>query len=153
MEYLFCFFLKLEFTSVPSSPKVQATIVGTVAKTASSSDLVSKTTRYQSIQPFRTSESIAPKTIVPPSMSIVSMPSGVLTSSNISQVGGLPGTNLAVAKQVLLIKNNKMSTAHKMKFFLKDFFCKCDQIRRKLRIWSYLLKESIMEDFIFCAVE
>ena len=29
---------------------------------------------------------------------------------------------------------------------------KCDQIRRKLRIWSHLLRESLMENFIFCAV-
>ena len=38
-----------------------------------------------------------------------------------------------------------------MKFSIKDFFSKCDQIRRKLRIWSYLLKKSLMEN-IFCAV-
>ena len=37
-------------------------------------------------------------------------------------------------------------------FSIKDFFSKCDQIRRKLRIWSHLLKKSIMEIFIFCAV-
>ena len=43
-------------------------------------------------------------------------------------------------------------TAQKMKFSIKDFFSKCDQIRRKLRIWSHLLKKSIMENFIFCAV-
>ena len=36
-----------------------------------------------------------------------------------------------------------------MKFFTKDFFSKCDEIRRKLRIWSYLLKKSLMENFIF----
>ena len=30
-------------------------------------------------------------------------------------------------------------TAQKMKFFIKDFFSKCDQIRKKLRIWSHLL--------------
>ena len=30
-------------------------------------------------------------------------------------------------------------TAQKMKFFIKDFFSKCDQIRRKLWIWSHLL--------------
>ena len=35
-----------------------------------------------------------------------------------------------------------------MKFYIKDFFSKCDQIRRKL---SYLLKKSLMENFIFCA--
>ena len=39
-----------------------------------------------------------------------------------------------------------------MKFSIKDFFSKCDQIRRKLRIWSQLLQKSLMENFIFCAV-
>ena len=44
-------------------------------------------------------------------------------------------------------------TLHKkIKFSIKDFFSKCDQIRRNLRIWSHLLKKSIMENFIFCAV-
>ena len=42
--------------------------------------------------------------------------------------------------------------AQKMKFSIKDFFSKCDQIRKKLRIWSHLLKKSIMENFLFCAV-
>ena len=40
-----------------------------------------------------------------------------------------------------------------MKFSMKDFFSKCDQIRRKLRIWSHLLKKSLIENFIFCAVK
>ena len=35
--------------------------------------------------------------------------------------------------------------------FLKDYFGKCDQILRKLRIWTHLLKKSLMENFIFCA--
>ena len=39
-----------------------------------------------------------------------------------------------------------------MKFSIEDFFSKCDQIRRKLRIWSHLLKKPVMENFIFCAV-
>ena len=43
-------------------------------------------------------------------------------------------------------------TAQKMKFSIKDFFSKCDQIRRKLRIWSHLPKKYLMENFIFCAV-
>ena len=43
-------------------------------------------------------------------------------------------------------------TAQKMKFSIKDFFIKCDQTRRKLRIWSHLLKKYFMESFIFCAV-
>ena len=40
-----------------------------------------------------------------------------------------------------------------MKFSIKDFFSKCDQIRRKLRIRSHLLKKSLMENLIFCAVK
>ena len=45
-----------------------------------------------------------------------------------------------------------LNTAQKMKFSIKGFFSKCDQIRKKLRIWSHLLKKSLMENFIFCAV-
>ena len=44
------------------------------------------------------------------------------------------------------------STAQKIKFSIKDFFSKYHQIRRKLRIWSYLLNKSLMENFFFCAV-
>ena len=33
-----------------------------------------------------------------------------------------------------------------MKFSIKDFFS-------KLRIWSHLLKKSLMKNFIFCAVQ
>ena len=36
-------------------------------------------------------------------------------------------------------------TAQKMKFSIKDFFSKFDQIRSFLRIWSYLLKKSLIE--------
>ena len=46
----------------------------------------------------------------------------------------------------------KIITAQKMKFSIKDSFGKCSQIRRKLRIWSHLLKKSLMVNFIFCAV-
>ena len=55
----------------------------------------------------------------------------------------------------LLIKGNtcSQSTAQTMKFSIKDFFSKCDQIRRKLRIRSHLLKKSLMENFIFCEVK
>ena len=45
-----------------------------------------------------------------------------------------------------------VSTAQKMKFFFKDLFRKSDQIRSFLRIWPHLLKKSLMENFIFCAV-
>ena len=49
--------------------------------------------------------------------------------------------------QVLMIL-----TAQKMKFAIKDFFSKCDQIRSFLRICSHLLKKSLTESFILCAV-
>ena len=39
-----------------------------------------------------------------------------------------------------------------MTFSIKDFFSKCDQIQKKLRICSYLLKKSLIENFIFCEV-
>ena len=32
-----------------------------------------------------------------------------------------------------------------MKFSIKDFFSECGQIRRKLRVWSHLLKKSFIE--------
>ena len=43
-------------------------------------------------------------------------------------------------------------TAQKMKFSIKDFFSKCDQIRRKLLILSHLLKKTLIENVIFCTV-
>ena len=46
----------------------------------------------------------------------------------------------------------KTTTTQKIKFSNKDFFSKYDQIRRFLRIWSHLLKKSLMENFTFCAV-
>ena len=44
-------------------------------------------------------------------------------------------------------------TAQKMKFSINDFFSKCDQICSFLQNWSHLLKKSLMENFIFCAVD
>ena len=43
-------------------------------------------------------------------------------------------------------------TAQKIKFFIKDFFSKCEQIRSLLRSWSHLPRKFLMENFIFCAV-
>ena len=43
-------------------------------------------------------------------------------------------------------------TAQKMMFSIKDFFSKCYQIRRKLRIWSHVMKKSLMENIVFCEV-
>ena len=50
------------------------------------------------------------------------------------------------------VTNNLTLTAQKMKFSIKDFSSKCDQILRKLQIWSHLLEKSLMEKFIFFAV-
>ena len=38
-----------------------------------------------------------------------------------------------------------------MKFSIKDFFYKFDQIRRILRVWLTLLMKSLMENLIFYA--
>ena len=40
-----------------------------------------------------------------------------------------------------------------MKFPIKDFVSKCDQIRSFLRISSHLLYKSLIKNFIFCAVK
>ena len=39
-----------------------------------------------------------------------------------------------------------------MKFSIKDFFIKYDQIRSFLRIWHHLMRKSLMENFIVCEV-
>ena len=49
--------------------------------------------------------------------------------------------------KIYLLDEN--STTQKMKFSIKDFFSKCDQILSFLRIWSHLLKKSLMENLIF----
>ena len=49
-------------------------------------------------------------------------------------------------------QTSAMVALQKMKFSIKDFFNKCDQVCRKLRIWSHLPKKFLMEKFIFCAV-
>ena len=60
-------------------------------------------------------------------------------------------TNLAA--RYCMIKDKDITlwlfTAQKMKFSIKDFFSKYDQIRRKLRIWSHLLKKFVRKSFIF----
>ena len=40
-------------------------------------------------------------------------------------------------------------TAQKMKFSIKGFLSKCEQMQNFLRIFSHLLKESLMENLIF----
>ena len=52
----------------------------------------------------------------------------------------------SVLNRILL--NKGVVTAQKMKFSIKNFLSKCYQICSFLRIWSHLLKESLMENFI-----
>ena len=52
-----------------------------------------------------------------------------------------------------LCKKASSNAAPKMKLSVKDFFNKCDQIRRKLWVWSHLPKKFLMENFILCAVK
>ena len=52
----------------------------------------------------------------------------------------------------MLIKSNE-SLHKKMKFSIKEFFIKCDQIRSFLRMWSHLLKKkTLWKTLFFCAV-
>ena len=50
------------------------------------------------------------------------------------------------------IMSKNIDIALKMKFSIKDFISKCDQIRNFLRIWSHLPKKSLIENFTFYAV-
>ena len=65
---------------------------------------------------------------------------------------GIMTTLIILIILIILDNVNVIYTTQKMKFVIKDFFSKCDQIRRKLRICSDLLQNSLMENFIFCAV-
>ena len=55
-------------------------------------------------------------------------------------------------RKLLSFMKSYLRHCKKMKFSIRDFFCKCDQMHRKLRIWSHLQKKSLMENFIFCPV-
>ena len=52
------------------------------------------------------------------------------------------------SSMIFILSSTVYCTAQNMKFSIKDFFSKCNQIRRKLRIWSHLLKKSLMQNFI-----
>ena len=43
-------------------------------------------------------------------------------------------------------------TAQKIKFSIRDFFSKYDQIRSFQQIWSHLLEKPLIKNFILCAV-
>ena len=46
-----------------------------------------------------------------------------------------------------------MNIAQKMTFSIKDFVNKCDKIHSFMKIWSDLLKKSLIENFSFCTKE
>ena len=52
----------------------------------------------------------------------------------------------------MLTNNETGIIVQKMKFFIQNFFSKCDQPSSFLWISSHLLKKSLMENFTFCAV-
>ena len=61
---------------------------------------------------------------------------------------------------VLMLKSRRLvvvssrNTAQKRKLSIKGFFSKYDQIRSLLRIWSHLMKKSLMENFfVHCNVK
>ena len=57
------------------------------------------------------------------------------------------GTNSRKASDFLCTSVH--CTVEKIKFSIKDFFSRCDRIRRKLQIRSHLLKKSLIGNFIF----
>ena len=59
------------------------------------------------------------------------------------QIGGIPNF-----KKVVWFERFNSITMHTA----QKIFGKCDQIRRKLQIWSHFLNKSLMENFIFCVV-
>ena len=50
---------------------------------------------------------------------------------------------------ISVVNKSNIGQRTKNKFSSKDLFSKCDQIRSVQRIWSRLLKKSLMENFIF----
>ena len=59
-------------------------------------------------------------------------------------------SNLLIHTITCVYQRGYIITAQKMN--TKDFFSKSGQIRSFLQIWLNLLKKSLVENFIFCAV-
>ena len=55
-------------------------------------------------------------------------------------------------KTAIDLKHTTYYTTEKIMFCIKDLFSRCDQIRSFPQIWSHLLKKSLIENVIFCAV-
>ena len=64
-------------------------------------------------------------------------------------------TSVTSNSEASSVPSNKFANIHtpqKMKSSIQDIFSECDQIRKKLWVWSDLLKESLIENFVICAV-
>ena len=64
----------------------------------------------------------------------------------------LSNLSLFETEKLFQKEKSKLHCTRKIKFSIKDFSSKCDQIRSFLRICSHLLEKSLIENFIFCAV-
>ena len=64
------------------------------------------------------------------------------------------GKCIGKTERCMISRMNKYDPRHYIKKLIsyREFFSKCDQICRKLQIWSHLLKKSLRENFLFCAV-
>ena len=66
------------------------------------------------------------------------------------------GTNFELQEKLTIFfetsNSEPLTLAQRMKLSINDDFSKYDQIHRNLQFWSHLLKKSILENFIFCAV-
>ena len=56
----------------------------------------------------------------------------------------LPSLMAAQIQQInwsFLVRSFRRCTAQKLKFSTQDLFCKCEQIPKKLQIWSHILNK------------
>ena len=67
-------------------------------------------------------------------------------------VGKFRMINAFLLQPIRVFENNHTHTAQKIRFSIKDYFSKCDQIRSFMWICSHLQKKSLTGNFIFCAV-
>ena len=78
-----------------------------------------------------------------------SMPIFKMSYCSIRKIQPKKSSLISMPRDTTLFMNFKAHPCTKMKFTIRDFFSKCDQIRMKLPIWLQLLKKSLMENFIF----
>ena len=76
-------------------------------------------------------------------------PFQVLLEDREVHVYALEKKSFALSISYIFFELGTSHTAQKMKFSVKNFFSKYEQIGSFLLIWSHLLKKSLMENFIF----